>query len=191
MGNDKSGKRPRMFLSLLYVGLLVLIVTGCASTEASVRPTGVVPTTADISGYRTLSLEVTKSDGVETLDIEVKRIEARIIKAIRTRQPDRFHEIQINRPADPAASVLHATVQLTRYDKGNAFARFMLAGLGQVHIDAKVTLKDHAKDAVLGEYDVNKTFAWGGIYGGSTRIEDVEAGFAEGVAAVILNARTQ
>ena len=39
---------------------------------------------------------------------------------------------------------------------------------------------------MLGEYEVKKTFAWGGIYGASTKIEDVEAGFAEGVADLIL-----
>ncbi len=62
---------------------------------------------------------------------------------------------------------------MTRYDKGSAFARFMLAGLGQIHVDATVSLRDPARDVSLGEYEVNKTFAWGGIYGASTTIEDV------------------
>ena len=31
-------------------------------------------------------------------------------------------------------------VTITRYDKGNVFARVMLVGLGQIHIDATVRL---------------------------------------------------
>ena len=80
-------------------------------------------------------------------------------------------------------------VLVTRYDKGNAFARFMLAGLGQIHIDGKVSvllLPDRKKVA---EFDIDKTFAWGGIYGGVTSIEDVEQGFAEGVAKAVTNVK--
>ena len=75
---------------------------------------------------------------------------------------------------------------MTRYDEGSAFARAMLAGLGQIQIDGKVSLRDRAQDALLGEYEVNKTFAWGGVYGASTTIRDVEEGFAQGVATLIL-----
>lgn len=68
----------------------------------------------------------------------------------------------------------------------NRFARFMLAGLGQMHIDAHVVLQDQATQNTLGRYEVTKTFAWGGIYGAVTRIDDVEEGFANAVAALIL-----
>jgi hypothetical protein len=32
------------------------------------------------------------------------------------------------------------------------------------------------------EFAVQKTFAWGGIYGASTTMEDIEQSFAEGIA---------
>jgi hypothetical protein len=70
------------------------------------------------------------------------------------------------------------------YDKGNAFARLMLAGLGQIHIVANVQLTDASSGKVKAEYAINKTFAWGGFYGGSTSIEDVETGFAASVVAI-------
>jgi hypothetical protein len=76
-------------------------------------------------------------------------------------------------------------VQVATYDEGNAFARLMLAELGQMHIEGTVTLRDDATKAVVGEYEVSKTFAWGGVYGASTKIEQVQGGFAESVAAVI------
>jgi hypothetical protein len=85
-----------------------------------------------------------------------------------------------------AASPVEALVTIKTYDKGNAFARAMLAGLGQMmHIDADVVLKDPRSGATFGTYDVDKTFAWGGVYGASTRIEDIEDGFAQSVAAAI------
>lgn len=75
---------------------------------------------------------------------------------------------------------------LTRYDKGNAFARLMLAGLGQIHIDGEVKLIELPERKLVGEFSIQKTFAWGGVYGGSTSIEDIEKTFAEGVASALI-----
>ena len=61
----------------------------------------------------------------------------------------------------------------------------MLAGLGQMHIDADVVLRDPRSGTTFATYDVDKTFAWGGIYGASTSITDIEDGFAQSVAAAI------
>ncbi|MDB5408844.1 MAG: hypothetical protein JWL84_3756 [Rhodospirillales bacterium] len=72
----------------------------------------------------------------------------------------------------------------TNYDEGNRFARFMLVGLGQIHIDADVVLVDATSGATLGQYRVSKQFAFGGLYGGATSIEDVEKGFAKSVAEI-------
>jgi hypothetical protein len=72
----------------------------------------------------------------------------------------------------------------TNYDEGSRFARFMLIGLGQIHIDADVILVDATSGATLGQYRVSKQFAFGGIYGGATSIEDVEKGFAKSVAEI-------
>ena len=60
----------------------------------------------------------------------------------------------------------------------------MVAGLGQIHIAADVQLIDVASGHVLARYTIEKIFAWGGMYGGSTTVEDVEAGFAQSVVAV-------
>ena len=60
----------------------------------------------------------------------------------------------------------------------------MQAGLGQIHIAANVQLIDATSGNVAASYVVTKTFAWGGIYGGSTSIGDVETGFAASVVAI-------
>jgi Domain of unknown function (DUF4410) len=167
-------------LCLLLV--LGLGAAGCAGSAAGVKPAvGIGP--QDLSGYTSLRVDVTKAEGVAVESAEAERIGKRIVEAIGKKQPGRFQSVNGDGAGQPT---LHATVRLTRYDKGNAFARAMLAGLGSMHIDGKVSLKDPAKDANLGDYEVNKTFAWGGIYGASTSIEDVEVGFAEGVADAIL-----
>ncbi|MBU4054678.1 MAG: DUF4410 domain-containing protein, partial [Proteobacteria bacterium] len=74
---------------------------------------------------------------------------------------------------------------LTRYDKGNAFARSMLAGLGQIHIDGEIKIIELPDKKQVGAFSISKTFAWGGIYGASTSMEDIEQTFANAVAAEV------
>jgi hypothetical protein len=83
---------------------------------------------------------------------------------------------------------LKMKVFITQYDKGNAFARAMLLGLGQIHIEATVSLVD-STDAMVAQYQVSKDFAFGGVYGASTNIEDVEDGFAKSVVEIVQQKR--
>ena len=76
-------------------------------------------------------------------------------------------------------------VVMTQFEKGNAFARAMLAGLGQIHLDGEVRLVLTPDQTTVGAFTVSKTFAWGGIYGSSTRIDDLEPIFADSVAAAV------
>jgi hypothetical protein len=96
--------------------------------------------------------------------------------------------IQIAAPGvlDPAGAAATDTmkVHFTKFDRGNAFARFMLAGLGQIRIEATVFLVDNTGREV-GKYEVAKDFSLGGMYGGSTTVEDVEDGFAKSVAEIV------
>lgn len=169
--------------------LVSLLVGACAGTAASVRPMTGEQKGPELAAYRRLALQVTKTDGLEVGDQDLDRIAQRIMEALRKSQPERFEKIDGGTPAQAEPGTLGARVQLTKYDKGSAAARFMLAGLGQIRINATVALHDLAENRSLGEYEVTKTFAWGGIYGGATTIEDVELGFAEGVAAILLDRR--
>jgi hypothetical protein len=74
-------------------------------------------------------------------------------------------------------------IEVTRYEKGNAFARAMLAGLGQMHLDGTVSLYALPAQTKVGEFSISKTFSWGGIYGAATTMETVEEEFAKAVAA--------
>ncbi|HAC58743.1 DUF4410 domain-containing protein [Parvibaculum sp.] len=88
---------------------------------------------------------------------------------------------------EPAPSTMK--VVFTEYDAGNAFARAMLAGLGQIEIEADVFLIDAAGKTVA-QYEVSKNFAFGGIYGASTSIEDVEVGFVKSVVEIVSEKQT-
>lgn len=85
-----------------------------------------------------------------------------------------------------SAREIMVEVEILDYDEGNAFAPAMLAGLGQIRIDSKVEIFAGTQHQKIGAFDLNKTFAWGGIYGGATDIHDVEEGFSEGVAAAVM-----
>lgn len=180
---------------LLVVGwaVLTLAATGCAETIATVRPAQSAQSSQALPAlgeYQNLKLLVTTAQNVSIYSIELRRITSRVIEAIWTVEPDRFATI-ITKASDVSPSnTLHVTVQLTRYDKGSAKARALHAGLGQIHIEATVLIKDQKSGEMLGEYEVSKTFAWGGVYGASTFVDDVEAGFAKGVASLLLSRKS-
>jgi len=80
---------------------------------------------------------------------------------------------------------LKMKIHFTRFDRGNAFARAMLIGLGQIVIEATVSLQD-AQGTTVAQYKVSKDFAIGGVVGATTSVDDVEEGFAKSVAAVVV-----
>jgi hypothetical protein len=85
---------------------------------------------------------------------------------------------------DPPAGGLKMQVHFTKFDRGSAFARAMLIGLGQIRIEATVSLIDSTGKTVA-QYAVAKDFALGGIAGASTTVDDVEQGFAKSVVAIL------
>ena len=178
----KVSRRKLLFLSSLCCSLVLLSGCGPAS-KGSYQTLAPLNKDENLSSYTKLSLEMKKNDDVVMTSSDQLRIATWVAQKIKTKAPTRFAEFN---PKNPDPTTLHVVVKFIQYDEGNAFARFMLAGLGQIHIDAEVLLENRAKQAQLAKYEVNKTFAWGGIYGGSTGIKDVEHGFAEAIAAIVL-----
>jgi hypothetical protein len=60
-------------------------------------------------------------------------------------------------------------------------------GCDMIHVDARMVLRDQARDTPLGGYDVKNPVAWGGIVGATTKIEDVDESFAVGVAIFLFD----
>lgn len=158
-----------------------LLASGCASTAGSFRTLN--PATADtMAHYSKLGVRVDAGSGVPLNDSDKERIRDMIMRNLDSELQGRF---KLMHGSDDDGGGLEADVLIKRYDEGNAFARMMLAGLGAMHIDADVTLVDRKSNDAVARYEVTKTFAWGGAYGGGTSIRDIEDGFAKAVATAI------
>jgi len=182
-------RTTRLMPALILLSALAILLTGCASTAGSAKPLTAVAAPGQLARYTKVALTTSAGgDASRMTAADRERIAGRVVRKVMDQAPGRFADTTTT---TTDAGTLHVSIAFTRYDEGNAFARFMLAGLGQIHIDAAVTLEDGALPAVLGTYDVTKTFAWGGLYGVATGIKDVEDGFAEAVAKVILGQPTQ
>ena len=177
-------RSKRALATRLIPIVFVVLASGCASSAGSARPLAAAPSQEVLARYTKVAFATSAdADASKMTAGDRERIVALIVSKLKGQAPTRFANFA-STPAD--ADTLHVTVAFTRYDEGNAFARFMLAGLGQIHIDADVTLEDRTSQKVLGKSQVTKTFAWGGAYGGFTGIRDVEEGFADAVAKVVL-----
>ena len=172
----KIPQRSRsMFIAASMLGVLLLV--GCASTAPKADFSHGTAMAAPIASKDQIKASVEKSGDVDILDVEKTRLAQRIEERIAAKKA-------LNPGADDGKSY-EVEVTLTRYQRGNAFARAMLAGLGQIHIDGTVRVYQLPDRTKMSEFSIKKTFAWGGIYGGTTSMEDIERAFAEGVAAAV------
>ena len=62
-------------------------------------------------------------------------------------------------------------VSITKYDKGNAFARFMLIGLGQMYLYGTVEVKQGEPPVVIRQGEFQKNYCVGGIAGGMANMQ--------------------
>lgn len=163
-------------------GLLMVAagISGCASHAPSANFVLAPPQQQRIDANDAVEVKLNAaSSKVEMTDIEQRRLASLISKQIDSQKPD-------NAQAG-APNHYQFDVTVTRYEKGNAFARLMLIGLGQIHLDGHIVVWSLPNLEKYAEFSVEKTFAWGGLYGATTTIEDVESAFAESIAnAVVL-----
>lgn len=169
----------RMFRSAATIAamLAAIALTGCASTMPQAEYSHQIVAAARVGSPDTVRVNVNAADGLNILPEEKERIAEKVALKIDARKAAN--------PGTAAARLYEVDLHLTRYDKGNAFARFMLAGLGQIHIEGVVSIFQMPEHTAVGEFTLKKTFAWGGFYGGATSIETIEDTFADGVAAAV------
>ena len=180
MTRNALTKKTRIIIILC----ICFIMAGCAASPASYKTIQNINPDIVLKNYKTLELTAVKADdSVPITEVAMERIVDDIIGWIETENPDFYDYINPTVVKEPA---VQANIIFTKYDKGNAFARAMLAGLGQMHIDAELILKDKNAQKVIAKYEINKTFAWGGTVGAFTEIEDCEEGFAKAAAKLLL-----
>jgi hypothetical protein len=169
-------------LSIIIL-FLTSLLAGCAGTGGSHQLIGSPLDNSQASKFSDLLITVQPANNVSLSQSDTDRMSKLVAEDIMTNSPNRFKTINT---ASSSPTKLQALVSVKNYDKGSAFARAMLAGLGQIHIDADVILSNSSSKEKLARYEVTKTFAWGGLYGGFTGIKDAEVGFCKAVANSIL-----
>lgn len=166
---------------VLLASLTVFVLAGCATTVPKPEFSNHVASSLKIRPGDQVKVDVNASQGVKILPYQEQRFAEEIKQ-----------KIEEMRKANPPAQtpVNYAVdVHLTRYQKGSKFERLMLAGLGQIHIDGDVDVFSLPQHKLLEAFAMKKTFAWGGVYGATTSIEDIENTFAAGVAQTVTGRR--
>ncbi len=164
-------------INLIGFTLAIILINGCAGTTPKPVFTKQIAPESQIAAKDEAKVQVEAGSGVTMLEAERIRLGKKIKQKI--------NERKITNSPDSAANTYEIYLVITKYEKGNAFARAMLAGLGQIHIDGNVSVFEMPGRTPLGNFSISKTFAWGGIYGASTSMEDIETTFADGVAAAL------
>ena len=169
-------KKEFIYIALSVVGAFV--ISGCtASSSPGVDNLKRYNPNFVVDSDDRVNVSVTKDANVTMQSYEQDRIAQKIEAKI--------NELKVKNPSDNRADSYNLLVKIKKYNKGSAFARFMMAGLGSMVIESHNSVTNATTGQKEAEFDVNKVFAWGGIYGGTTTIEDVEEGFAKGVAEAV------
>jgi hypothetical protein len=163
-------------ISLASCAIAVSSITGCATSGG--KPTytrNLAPDARIISSDKVTAEVVSAGPKVVMTLADKERFSQKVEVAIRSHAPQGAR----------TGRNYKVIVGLANYERGSAFARMMLAGLGQMHIDATVTVYSMPGKTVVGAFNVNKTFSWGGMVGGMATIENVEDDFAKAVADAV------
>jgi hypothetical protein len=170
----KSANGLRTLVPLFAASALLV---GCGSTPPQPKFTHTMVADSRIAASDTVDVVIDTADKIDVLPAERGRV-AQKIKA-------NIDQRKIKNPPAPSPRTIQVALHITKYEKGNAFARAMFAGLGQIHLDGTISVYQMPDHALLEDFDLQKTFAWGGAYGASTSMEQIEDTFADGVAATV------
>ncbi|GAA0566347.1 DUF4410 domain-containing protein [Rhizomicrobium electricum] len=164
-----------------FAGTVVLALLLGACATSSTKPTVLQAMSAEqVQTLKLKTITATAAPGVVMTASDFERIVMKVKNELSATTPG----ILIDPTSPEAAAASEMKLNFTQYDAGSAFARAMLIGLGQIHVDADIQILDPS-GATTGKYQVSKDFALGGVAGASTSIQDVEDGFAKSVAEIV------
>ncbi|HUN51315.1 MAG TPA: DUF4410 domain-containing protein [Candidatus Sulfotelmatobacter sp.] len=165
--------------------IAALMLGACAGDIAT--PVPVTPlASAERAHLQISDITAEAKPGVVMTSFELTRI----VERVRAEIGAQFPTVLVDASTAPSGGTCKMQILFSQYDRGNSFARFMIAGAGQIHIDADVLLIDAQSGQLLAKYQVSKQFAFGGVYGASTKIEDVEEGSTRSVAEILREKKT-
>jgi hypothetical protein len=162
---------------LAALALLCLEVSACSSSAT--RPDVVTALTDPHEKLAVVNVACTAKPDVKMDPATLERIKGGILVELEHAKPS-----SLMATANPGSRPVSLKVTFTNYDEGNAVARLLMIGAGQIHIDGDIEIID-ASGRTIGVYKIAKQFAIGGMIGGTTRIEDVEKGFESSVVEMV------
>jgi len=166
-----------MRATMTLICLWPLLLAGCAGSAPKANFVRPLAQDSVVDANDKVAVVVSASPGV-VIQISEKDRLAGIVS-------QKITEKKAANAAGSDETAYRVEIDLTRYEKGNALAHAMLAGLGQIHLEGRVTLLHAESGEQLSVFHLQKSLAWGGVYGGVTGIEDLEPAFAEGIAAAV------
>lgn len=138
---------------LLTVFVFLFIVTGCATQPLTWQKTGALDISKGCNVKVAACCKMPQRD-IEYLQSDIQREASAVLQGSKD-APDAYD----------------MTVKITKYDKGNAFARFMLIGLGQMYLDGTVDIQQGNPPVLIRQGQFKKNFCLGGIAGGLATME--------------------
>ncbi len=160
-----------------FAAILAFSLAGCAGSVSAPTPV------QSLSNEQRASLHLADvtadaASGVEMGDSDFDLVCQKVKDDVQKESPN------VMATAPDGASAYKMQIHFTKFDRGSALGRAVLIGLGQIRIEATINLVD-ANGATAASYKVSKDFAFGGIIGAVTSVEDVEEGFAKSVAEIV------
>lgn len=148
----------------LLVALSLVLLAGCSSVPLK-RDEPAVAAEFRVDADDQVEVEVAAADGVVVTAEERARCAATLA--------DRLRRAARDTVANGTANRWRFTVQILRYDHGDAFKRSVRAGMGAMHIETQVRMFA-ADGSQVGEFAANRSYEWGGTLGGQATIDDLE-----------------
>lgn len=158
-----AGARARA-MARLPVMLSLVLLAGCSSVPLK-RDEPAVAAEFRVDADDQVVVEVAAADGVVITGEERARCAATVT--------ERLLRAANGTAANGTANTWRFTVQVLRYDHGDAFKRSVRAGMGAMHIETQVTMFA-ADGSRVGEFAANRTYDWGGTLGAQATIDDLE-----------------
>lgn len=170
--------KTRHYCQALLALAAAAILSNCAGTTPKAKFSTPMAEGSRIAREDKVRTKVTSTDS-KMLPLDQQRMSEKITTKVRSAASGR----------QGTARNYELLVSISRYDKGDAFARAMLAGLGQIHIDGVVSVYQQPGRKKVAEFNLDKTFAWGGIYGAAVSMDTIEDTYAKAVAEVVTQAK--
>ena len=114
------------------IAVIIATTAGCASSRPKPTFSHEIVAASRVGVSDVAQVNVDAPDSVKILSSEKSRLAEKILLKIDKRK--------LANAGNGAGKTYEVDLHLSRYDKGSAFARAMLIGLGQIHIDGKVAI---------------------------------------------------